>query len=299
VGIFWPLAVFNFLETTMLGPRSTSTISDFVGRLMLVAGTMAAAAATVEGADAPQVAAAKAAGADQLPSDTKADWGEIHFGAGGLELHVARVPADGTIGFPRLNNPIGGVYLKDDKAKTPLAFKPGTTTWAVTLPKSAAADAAAVVVVETLGQPYLPNAPRVLGAADDGSVTLAAHDAVTHGEMLRYEPQPHKNTVGYWVNKDDWCEWHFTVARPGRFDLHVLQGCGKGQGGSQVAVLVGDQRVQFTVEDTGHFQNFKDRNVGSITLAEPGRYTLQIRPVSKAANAIMDVRQVRLVPAPR
>ncbi len=236
-------------------------------------------------------------GADDLPRDAKTAWGEIRYGVSGVELHVVRVPADGTVSFPRLNNPIGGVYLKGDEAKTPLDLKPGTTTWAVTLPTSA--DGAAVVVVETLGQPYVPDAPRVVAAADDGSVTLAAHDAVTHGELLRYEPQPHKYTVGYWAKQDDWCEWHFTIARPGRFDVHVLQGCGKGQGGSEVAVTVGDQRVQFIVEDTGHFQDFKDRIVGSITLAEPGRYTLQIRPVSKAANAVMDVRQVRLVPAGR
>jgi hypothetical protein len=52
----------------------------------------------------------------------------------------------------------------------------------------------------------------------------------------------------------------------------------------------------FTVEDTGHFQNFKERSLGVVTLAAPRVHTLQIRPHKKAAAAVMDVRQVRLIP---
>ena len=89
----------------------------------------------------------------------------------------------------------------------------------------------------------------------------------------------------------------FTVARPGRFTVEVLQGCGKGQGGSEVEVRVGGQKLKFVVEDTGHFQNFKPRDIGAVTIDKPGRYTLEIRPVKKAAAAIMDVRQVTLKPA--
>jgi acetyl esterase/lipase len=150
-------------------------------------------------------------------------------------------------------------------------------------------------IVEAAGRPTVPAIPRVVTAAADGSVTLAAHDAVTHGEMLRYEPQPHKNTIGYWTRPEDWCEWHFYSEHPGRFELHILQGCGTGQGGSKVAASLGEQQVSFTVEDTGHFQNFKDRAVGTVNITAPGVYTLKLRALSKAAKAVMDVREVRLV----
>src|ERR1044072_1350534 len=33
----------------------------------------------------------------------------------------------------------------------------------------------------------------------DGSIVLLATNAVTHGKQIRYEPQPHKNTIGYWT----------------------------------------------------------------------------------------------------
>lgn len=136
---------------------------------------------------------------------------------------------------------------------------------------------------------YVPN-PQ----ATDGTIALAAKAAEVHGLQLRYEPLPHKNTLGFWTRGEDFATWEFTVTKPGRFAVEVLQGCGKGQGGSEVEVSVGEQRLRFTVEDTGHFQNFKARDIGAMTLENPGRYTLTVKPVRKAADAVMDLRAVTL-----
>jgi arylsulfatase A len=138
---------------------------------------------------------------------------------------------------------------------------------------------------------YVPN-PQ----AKDGTILLHSRTAEVHGVMLRYEPLPHKTTLGYWVNPSDWASWEFTVTAPGRFAVEVLQGCGKGQGGSEVEVTVGDQALKFTVEDTGHFQNFKAREIGTVTIDKAGRHSLAIKPKTKAKAAVMDVRQVTLKP---
>lgn len=76
--------------------------------------------------------------------------------------------------------------------------------------------------------------------------------------------------------------------------MEILQGCGKGQGGSEVELSVGEQVLTFTVEDTGHFQNFKMREIGPLTFDKPGRYTLTVKPRKKAAAAVMDLREVTL-----
>lgn len=76
----------------------------------------------------------------------------------------------------------------------------------------------------------------------------------------------------------------------------MLQRCGKGQGGSTVEVRVAEQTLSMTVEDIGHFQNFKPRLIGTVELTKPGRYTLTIKPKKKAKAAVMDVRQVVLRP---
>ena len=140
---------------------------------------------------------------------------------------------------------------------------------------------------------YVPN-PQ----GKDGTILLAARKADVHGTQLRYEPLPHKDTLGFWVNASDWASWEFTVTKPGTFTVEVLQGCGKGQGGSEVEAAIGEQTLRFTVEDTGHFQNFKAREIGMVKIDKAGRYTLTLRAKKKAVAAVMDVRSVTLKPAP-
>ena len=152
-------------------------------------------------------------------------------------------------------------------------------------------------LLPTSNPDYAPN-PQ----ASDGTITLAAKSADVRGVQLRFEPAPHKNTLGYWTQVDDYAFWAFTVKRPGRFEVELLQGCGKGQGGSVVEVSVetdgGDivQELTMTVEDTGHFQNFVPRVVGTVDFSRAGSYLLSVKPQTKAAAAVMDLRQIVLRP---
>jgi hypothetical protein len=142
-----------------------------------------------------------------------------------------------------------------------------------------------------LNPDYLPN-PQ----AKDGNILLHARTAEVHGIQLRFEPVPHKNTLGYWTRAEDWASWEFTLSQPGKFTVEVLQGCGKGQGGSEVELSVAGQSLRFTVEDTGGFQNFKSREIGTLTLEKAGRYSLEVKPIRKAGAAVMDLRSVTLKP---
>ena len=134
-----------------------------------------------------------------------------------------------------------------------------------------------------------------IGQALNRSVLLHARDVTLRSTKVQYETKPHKNTIGYWVNVTDQVHWDFTVTSGGRFDVEIYQGCGKGHGGSLVALEVAGQKLEFTVKDTGHFQNFVPRRVGTVRLAK-GEHRFWIKPVKKARNAIMDVRRIRLIP---
>ena len=139
---------------------------------------------------------------------------------------------------------------------------------------------------------YRPN-PQ----ADDGTVTLHARTATLHGVQLRYEPLPHKDTLGFWTRAEDYATFDFELAKPGAFAVEVLQGCGKGSGGSEVEVSVDEAKLTFTVKDTGGFQAFEAREIGTITIDKPGRHTLTVKPLKKPGAAVMDLRQVVLRPA--
>ena len=138
-------------------------------------------------------------------------------------------------------------------------------------------------------------ATRPVRQADDGIILLHARDVTIHGTTVRYEPNPHKNTVGFWVRKEDWVSWDFEVAKPGKFDVLPLQGCGNGSGGAEVEFAIDGQDLKMTVQDTGGFQNFLERNIGMVDL-QPGPHTLTVKPLTKPGHAVMDLRQVTLKP---
>ncbi len=129
----------------------------------------------------------------------------------------------------------------------------------------------------------------------DRSILLHSRDTTIHGTKVQYENKPHKNTVGFWVNTSDQVYWDFTVANGGEFYIEINQGCGSNQGGSQVALTVNDQKIEFIVMDTGHFQNFIPRKVGKVNLNR-GEHRFWIKPIKKAHGAIMDVRHIKLIP---
>jgi hypothetical protein len=137
---------------------------------------------------------------------------------------------------------------------------------------------------------------RPIQQSPDGTILLHARDVTIHGTTVRYEPNPHKNTVGYWTKKADWVSWDFVVAKAGKFDVLPLQGCGKGSGGAEVEFGFDEnQTLKMTVQDTGGFQNFVERNIGVADLPA-GPHMLSVKPVSKPGAAVMDLRQVTLKP---
>jgi glycerophosphoryl diester phosphodiesterase len=153
------------------------------------------------------------------------------------------------------------------------------------------------------------NRPAVIRAAltnplvqaADGTIMLHGRDATVLGTALRYEPAEAKQTLGFWTRTTDAALWNFTVTQPGTFDVEVLQGCGKGQGGSEMSVVfdatpsLPGTPLAFTVEDTGGFQQFRPRVIGRVELAA-GEHTLRITAARIAKAAACDIRQVRLVP---
>ncbi|MEQ2007692.1 MAG: sulfatase-like hydrolase/transferase, partial [Limisphaerales bacterium] len=149
--------------------------------------------------------------------------------------------------------------------------------------------------IRTGAQMMQPNrAYRPSPQAPSGNITMLGKDADVFGAMLRFEPLPHKNTLGFWVNPTDWASWDFEVVKPGKFTMEITYGCGNGSGGSEVEFAVGPQKLLFKVEQTGGFQAFVKRDIGEMTFDKPGRYTLTVKPKSKPGPAVMDLPQVVL-----
>ncbi len=124
-------------------------------------------------------------------------------------------------------------------------------------------------------------------------ILLTAASGTAHGKKLRYEPETYKNVIGYWTEVDDWVDWELTVPKDGTYEIEVHCGCGSNNGGSVARLDVGSQSLQWTVRDTGHFQNIIIENIGTMKLAA-GTYRLAVRPQSKKGAAVMDIRSIVL-----
>jgi hypothetical protein len=130
--------------------------------------------------------------------------------------------------------------------------------------------------------------------ADNGDIELLAKDATTWSEHMRYEPKPEKNCLGFWTDPKDFAEWEIKVVKPGKFKVCVHQGSATGD--SKVALQLGDQKLQFSVQNTGDFHKISEVPVGELEIKEPGTYHLAIKPETKNGSAIMDIQKVVLQP---
>jgi arylsulfatase A len=137
------------------------------------------------------------------------------------------------------------------------------------------------------------NKPRVTPA--NGIISLHARAATVHATKMKYEEQTYKNVLGFWVNPADWAEWTFETAAEGTYTLDILQGCGKGSGGAEVEFAIGEQKLRTKIVETGHFQHMIRRDLGTVKLPA-GKHTLTVKPQTKPGAAVMDLREVRLIP---
>lgn len=133
-------------------------------------------------------------------------------------------------------------------------------------------------------------------AGKPGPITLAASKAEVHGSTLRYEPQPNKNTLGYWTKVEDWASWDFEVAAPGVYDVEGLIGCGPGSGGAVVEFRLAGQSLRLNVPVTGGFQAFRPIKLGRVAIPRAGPQRLEVHALSRPGPAVMDLREVTLRP---
>jgi hypothetical protein len=124
---------------------------------------------------------------------------------------------------------------------------------------------------------------------------LAAREAQIHGDTLRYEAAAHRDALTGWTKVEDWPSWEVTVETPGEYAVELLYGCGKGGGGTEVAVQIGDATVKATVAETGSFEHFVPQVIGRVKLAA-GPAQVAVKVVKKAGGAAMSLRHVVLVP---
>jgi hypothetical protein len=79
--------------------------------------------------------------------------------------------------------------------------------------------------------------------------------------------------------------------------VEISQACIPGDAGSDYDVTVADQTLQGKVENTGDWNKFVTRSLGTVTLSKAGRYTLSVKPTAMPHGAVMNLESLTLKPA--
>lgn len=205
-------------------------------------------------------------------------------------------PEKGQVRIPRLCTSVKEITWSKGQGPE-VQLQPELTHWILKWEPSASLPGNLILKCDY--PPFtLSELPKVVPDSNH-SITLRAGQATTTGTKLRFEPQSHKNTVGYWTQVADFATWHFVARQPGTYSVAVLQGCGKGHGGSLGTVSIegtdGQVALDLKTLDTGHYQNFHWVDLGTVHLTTAGEYELKIQPQKIAKVAFCDIRSIQLV----
>ncbi len=213
----------------------------------------------------------------------------------GIEITIHEKLASNHLKLTRFNNLIQSVLLKLEDQEIALEITPYPTHWEIDLGKQSPPKGS-TVLISTQGKPIQSGTSIVVEPGGDGRLLLHAHQAVTVGKNLRYEPQPNKNTLGYWTHPEDYPEWLFQVPKTGKYRVIIHQACSPDQAGSRAEIRVGEEILRFKVKNTGSFQQFEARKVGTLNLESVDPQSLQVLITRLAKNAAMDLRLIELIP---
>jgi hypothetical protein len=130
--------------------------------------------------------------------------------------------------------------------------------------------------------------------AADKPNALKAISAQTVGS-LRYESEKDKDCIGYWTNAKDYVAWRVRSPQAATYTVELTYACDKGSGGSEFAVMVGNQKVSGKIQETGSWTNFVTASLGQLQVPA-GDVEIVVKPIFKPGLAVMNLRQVVLKP---
>ncbi|MGD8237462.1 MAG: HEAT repeat domain-containing protein [Armatimonadota bacterium] len=127
----------------------------------------------------------------------------------------------------------------------------------------------------------------------EDKVVLQAKDAAIQGNGAAYERAANRDCIGVWRDVGTWVSWRVEVQRPGAFDVEISQSM-QGHAGAKYTVEIAGQQLEGVVVETGDWGDFRAQQLGHVTIAEPGVYTVAFKPTSKTKQYVINLRSVTL-----
>ncbi len=103
--------------------------------------------------------------------------------------------------------------------------------------------------------------------------------------------------IVYWVDLHEYIEWPAGCPRSGKFTIELTYSCAKEAGGL-FQINAGPFVLHGHARPTGDWKTYRTISVGTITL-DQDRTTILLQCEGALHGALMNVKQLRLIPEPR
>jgi alpha-L-fucosidase len=126
----------------------------------------------------------------------------------------------------------------------------------------------------------------------DGRFVLPAAEATIHGDTPQYEHTDAKDQIGCWARAEDFVSWNIKLTKPGTFAVEVTYSCAAP--GSEYTVEVSGQKLDGKSASTGSWESYRTDELGTLKLAEPGTYTVAVKPKAAPRWRVIGLKAVVL-----
>jgi tRNA A-37 threonylcarbamoyl transferase component Bud32 len=148
--------------------------------------------------------------------------------------------------------------------------------------------------------PKLPAPPP----APPEVITLKAADAKPHGPKggkgIRYEKVgspgsgEYRDNIGFWSGKDEYVTWDVTIPQPGTYEVEITYSAPAGIGG-EYTVEVAGKKLKAKTAETGGWEKFTPKALGTLKISKAGPATIAVRPVTlPKGGGLMNLQAVTL-----
>jgi hypothetical protein len=133
---------------------------------------------------------------------------------------------------------------------------------------------------------------KPVSQAADGTITLGADAAETHGSRIKVEAKSGKPNLGFWDDAADWAAWKANVTQAGTYEVSITAAAQKGE--SQFVIEVGLQQLAGKAPKTDSWTAYQTTVLGKVEIKQPGEITIAVRPKDAGGWKAINLTEVTL-----
>lgn len=143
---------------------------------------------------------------------------------------------------------------------------------------------------------FAGNEPKRIATNENGEFVLTPATCEIYGPTIVLESQ--HNNLGWWSSADDFVVWTLDVPQTGPYEIEIEWACDAQAAGHRLVVSSRGEKLTHPVAKTAGWNDYRTSKIGAINLAA-GVQSLTLKPAARPLPALLDLKQVRLIPVNR